>query len=565
MLLVGAENVGKSCCVDTLVGDPFEEYGATEGADLAICNTSDWVKISPEVVSQRLQNKYLYNLKSCADNRTVAAEKDYYEIDASAVVFGEKKGHTKLRVQANQKRSFFTKVVRLFRSAKKHQRSYVVSMTPDEIGATRKHETPTMAEEEIQQAKFIALTDVPQQDGVDVTILDLAGQLQYHNTHSAFIRKENIIMVVFNASQPLSQNIKLRPTSLRSDAMTNSQNIHFWMKTVHSICHEPGNDSDKAALLPIIMFVATHLDLLGDSAEETKEQIILTLADELEGKPYAKHLAGHGEGLLKALRKYCIFLSNKERDHQVIQLLQSTVIEVAAPILSKEQPLVFLKIQRMLLSADKGVLSKEEFHEITYNCGFLASIASKEFSFALQYFHNRGIILHFASVDSLKGLVILSPHWLTKLFSYVLIAHPYQRIGGHHDNAFRNLIQKGILAGSLIIYMLELFNSSEKYASFEIELRQAIDLMKKFYFVARVDHTAKFLIGVKIGNEKELYIVPSLLPMDTPQQNVPESHYDNIKNVYFYLPDGFLPPMLFSQMMAMCINRNRDKQEEILW
>ena len=32
---------------------------------------------------------------------------------------------------------------------------------------------------------------------------------------------------------------------------------------------------------------------------------------------------------------------------------------------------------------------------------------------------------------------------------------------------------------------------------------------------------------------------PSVLPMYTPQQNVPESHYDNIKNVYFYLPDGF--------------------------
>ena len=543
MLLVGAENVGKSCCVDTLVGDPFEEYGATEGADLAICNTSNWVRISQDMVLQRLRSEYLCNLKSCTDSKTTVAAKVY--------------------AKANKKKSFFTKVVHSFRSAKKPKHSGVDSLTSDEIVTA--HKQATVNEEEIQQAKFTAPTDVPQQDGVDVTILDLAGQLQYHNTHSAFIRKENIIMVVFNASQPLSQNIKLRPTSLRSDPMTNSQNIHFWMKTVHSICHEPGDDSDKAALLPIIMLVATHLDLLGDSAEKTKEQIIQALADELEGKPYAKHLAGHGEGLLNALRKYCIFLSNKNRDPRIIELLQSTVIEVATPILSKEQPLVFLKIERILLSTDKGVLSKEEFHEITYSCGFLAAIDSHEFSFALQYFHNRGTILHFASVVSLKKLVILSPHWLTKLFSYVLIAHPYQRIGGHHDNAFRNLTQKGVLAGSLIIYMLELFNSSEKYASFEIELRQAIGLMKQFYFVAQVDHTAKFLIGVKIGNEKQLYIVPSLLPMDAPQQNVPESHYDNIKIVYFNLPDGFLPPMLFSQMMAMCINRNRDKQEDILW
>ena len=380
--------MGKSCCVDTLVGEPFEEYEATEGADLAICDTSNWVKISQETASQRLQKKFLYNLKSCADDKIVAAEKDFSERYSSAKNLGKKERHTKGHVQGSSKKSFFTKVVRLFRSSKKPQHS-------DDDSAT-------VNEEEILRAKFTAPTDVQEEDGVDVTILDLAGQLLYHNTHSAFIRKQNIIMVVFNASQPLSQNIKLRPTSLKSDPMTNSQNIHFWMKTVHSICHEPGDASDKASLLPIIMFVATHLDLLGDSAEETKEQIIHTLADELEGKPYAKHLAGHGEGLLNALRKYCIFLSNKERDQQIIQLLQSTVIEVATPILSKEQPLVFLKIERMLLSSDKGVISKEEFHKITYSCGFLAAVGSEEFSFALQYFHNRGTILHFASVDSLK-------------------------------------------------------------------------------------------------------------------------------------------------------------------
>lgn len=397
-------------------------------------------------------------------------------------------------------------------------------------------------------------------------ILDFAGQTQYHNTHSAFIRKENIIMVVFNASQPLSQNVKLRSGTLKSDTMTNSQSIHYWMKTIHSICHEPGDESDKSSLLPIILLVATHLDLLGDSAEKTKQKIIQILADELEGKPYAQHLAGHGEGLLNALKKYCIFVSNKDRDPKIVQLLRNAVIKVSSPILSKELPLVFLKIEKVLLGINKGVISKEEFHHIAHTCGFLASVESKEFAAALQYFHNRGVVLHFASTDSLKELVILSPHWLTKLFSYVLIAHPYQRIGGRHDNAYHILTKKGILVGSFLFNMLSLFNSSEKYASFEIEQKQTVDLMKKFYFVAQIDHRAKFLKGVKFGNEKELYIVPSLLPSHTDSQlQIPESHYSNVKVVYFYLPDCFIPTMLFSQMMAMCINRNEQKHDDILW
>ena len=544
LLLFGPENVGKTCVAATLVGDPFEESEPTEGADLEICNTSNWVKISLEEASQRVHNKYLYNLKSNADQNTLAAG---------------------LKIKESEKVSrFFTKAVHWFSSIKSGS---AVSTTSSIL---KKEQTPAVEKEEIQGAKATTGTHVQAQDGIDVTILDFAGQVQYHNTHSAFIRKENIIMVVFNASQPLSQNVKVRSSTLRSDPMTNSQNIHFWMKTVHSICHEPGDDSNKSSLLPIILLVATHLDLLGDSAADRKEEIIQTLADELEGKPYAEHLAGYGEGLLNALRKYCIFLSNKHRDPQTIQLLRDVIVEISDPILSKEYPLVFLKIEKLLLGYDKRVITKDEFHQVACSCGFLAASDSGEFAVALQYFHDRGSVLHFANIESLKELVILSPHWLTKLFSYILIAHPYQRIGGriggHHDNSFQILTQKGILVGSFLFYMLELFNGSEKYASFEIEQQHAVDLMKKFYFIAQIDHRAKFLKGVKIGNENELYIVPSLLPEDEDsQQQRPETGYDKVRIVYFYLPDRFIPPMLFSQMMAMSINRNEDKHEEIIW
>ena len=544
LLLFGPENVGKTCVAATLVGDPFEESGPTEGADLEICNTSNWVKISQEEASQRMLNKYLYNLKSNADQNTIAA----------GLKFKESKKVSR----------FFTKAVHWFTSIKSGS---AVSTTSRIL---KKEQTPAVVEEEIQGAKATTGTHVQAQDGIDVTILDFAGQVQYHNTHSAFIRKENIILVVFNASQPLSQNVKVRSSTLRSDPISNSQNIHFWMKTVHSICHEPGDDSNTSSLLPIILLVATHLDLLGDSAEDRKEEIIQTLADELKGKPYAEHLVGYGEGLLNALRKYCIFLSNKHRNPQTIQVLRNVIVEISAPILSKEHPLVFLKIEKILLGYDKGVITKDEFHHIACSCGFLADSDSEDFAVALQYFHDRGSVLHFANIESLKELVILSPHWLTKLFSYILIAHPYQRfggcIGGRPDKPFEILTQKGILVGSFLLYMLRLFNGSEKYASLEIEQQHAVDLMKKFYFVAQIDHRAKFLKGVQIGNEKELYIVPSLLPKDEDsQQQRPETTYDKVRVVYFYLADHFIPPMLFSQMIAMSINRNEDKREEILW
>jgi len=409
--------------------------------------------------------------------------------------------------------------------------------------------------------------DLGDEDGIDVTILDFAGQIMYHSTHSVFIRKDNIIMIVFNASRSLSSNVKVRSSTLRSDPMTNSQNVHFWMKTVHSICHDPGDENDKADLLPVILLVATHLDLLGDAAEQDKEDIIQQLAKELKGKPYAYHLAGHREGLVQALRKYCIFISNKCRNSEEIARLQNAVFELSQPILSKDHPVVYLKIERRLLSIENGVLTTKEFHAVTEECRFPAAIDSDEFVGALNYFHNRGTVLHFPSIKSLQKYVFLSPHWLTKLLSYLLLAHPYQRITGRYNRSFQLLIKNGILLGSFLSYMLDEFNKSEMDTCSGIVPQEAIDLMKRFGFVAEISTNMYFLEECDtFHQEEDLLIVPTLLPED-PQnlKQVPNSTDPNTKVVFYYFPDRFISPTIYNNMVAGCINRNTEKNEDLIW
>ena len=528
LLLVGAEYVGKTCVAATLVDDPFQECTATQGADIQICTTQNWKKIPKEAYSKKLQTDYLNSLTSCAESKTPTAEANV---------------NARKEVQSP--------------SAKE------ITQETSANGTLPKVETEDI--QAIKSVKAKEIKTIKMKDGIDVTILDFAGQVQYHNTHGVFIRKGNVIMVVFNASQPLEKNVKVRSSTLQGNQMTNSENIHFWMKTVHSICHEPGDDTHKASLLPVIILVATHLDLLGDSAEEKKEQIIKTLAKELEGKPYARHLAGHGEGLENALRKYCIFLSNKVRDPKTILQLQSAIIEVSSPILSKEHPLVYLKIERELLGIDKGVIRVEEFHEVTQRCGYLAAIDSKEFAHALQHFHNCGTVLHFASIKSLKGFVILSPHWLTKLLSYTLIAHPYKPTGNGRDLLFNNLQKNGILLGSFLSHMLDSFQKSG-VTGYAIKQNEAVDLMKWFGFLAQISSKTKILEEKIKKDEKEVYIVPSLLPDDTTnEKRIPERNDGNVRIIYYYFPDKFLPQMLFNQVATACINRNEEKREDLLW
>ena len=103
MLLFGAENVGKSCVAATLVGDPFKERDATEGADVEICNTSNWQKITNDELSQRLQSEYLCNLKEIAESKA---------------------GIAKTSIETEKKPNIFTKaVIKLFPSVKRSQPS----------------------------------------------------------------------------------------------------------------------------------------------------------------------------------------------------------------------------------------------------------------------------------------------------------------------------------------------------------------------------------------------------------------------------------------------------------
>ena len=113
-----------------------------------------------------------------------------------------------------------------------------------------------------------------------------------------------------------------------------------------------------------------------------------------------------------------------------------------------------LKIERELMGIEKEVISIQEFHSVAFRCGFLADIDGAEFSQALEYFYHCGVVLHFASIESLKKIVTLSPHWIAKLFSYVLIAHPYQCIGAKEDVSFDILIEKGILLGTFLLCLM---------------------------------------------------------------------------------------------------------------
>lgn len=526
--VLGQENTGKTCLVASLLDDEFQENTATQGADIEVCTifASKWSRIEKKKVSKQLQKKYLGKLKVTAEIKITAERKE-----------------PALKAQNKQQ---------------------LLQSFP---------ELPKAVKADLEQAKAAVLVD---EDGINAIIWDFAGQSVYYGLHSMFLKEENVAMIVFDASQDLQNPSKGRRDPYTQKCInpttTGCESVCYWLKSIHSICHKDGTGvGARSKYVPTVVLVATHIDLIGDdkAIAKRREEIIDQLVSALKGKPFAQHLAGIEDGLREALEKNCIFISNKIRDKKQLDRLRSLLIEASQYILSKEHPVVYLNIEKHLLSLTKMVISTADFLSIANDSGFFAMPQSAELKGALSHFHCKGTILYFPKAELLKDVVVLSPDWLTKLFAYIIVAHPY-RIGCGYDLQFERLINRGILEEVFIAYMVEKFNKEQEKFGLPLTTQQAIEFAQLFGFIAEVNSNIYFLEedDQLPASDKKVFIVPPMLPLKLPDDvydQLPKDSDPLARIVYFKFLEGFIPVMLYYQMLGTCIDRNIKQDEDLYW
>ena len=526
--ILGQPNAGKTCLVASLLGDKFEEQIATQGAEVDVCKifASKWSRLKKGEVSKELQKKY----------------------------FGKLKVTAQIKISAEQQQPIL----------KAQNRQQLLESLP---------ELPKAVQADLEQAKTAVLID---DDGINAIIWDFAGQSVYYGLHSMFLKEENVAMIVFDASQPLQDPVKDRDrdkdpytqTSI-SPTTTGCESVCYWLQSIHSIRKDGSRLGATSIFVPTVFLVATHIDLIGDSkaVEIRKNEIIDQLVLALKDQPFAKHIAGVEHGLREALEKNCIFISNKVRNIEQLDRLRSLLVEACWYILNRQHPVVYLNVEKMLLSLDKAAISTTEFHNIAHDSGFFAEPESAEFKGALTHFHSKGTILHFPQAESLKGLVVLSPDWLTKLFSYIIIAHPYV-LECNYNLQFERLRDHGILEEDFITHMVNKFNKEQEKFGLPISTEQAIEFAQLFGFIAKVNNSTYFLEELHQPplSKKRVFIVPPMLSLKLPDGvKVPEDKDPQARIIYFRFPESFIPLMVYYQMLTACIDRNMKRQENLYW
>ena len=527
--VLGQQNSGKSCLITSLLGGEFEEEIKVQEKDIDVQRifAAKWSRVKKGAVSETLQKQYYGKLKMAAQKRILA-----------------------------KKQKPFSKV--------QNRQQLLESL----------HELPEAVQADLKQATTTSLID---NDDVNAIFWDFADRSLYYGLHSMFLKENNVVLIVFDASQPLQplqdplnrrDNQKYPYT--QTPITTGCKSVCYWLHSIHSICRKDGSQLGATSIfVPTVLLVATHIDLIGDSkgVEARKREVIDLLISTLKGQQFAKHLAGIENGLRAALEKNCFFVSNKVRNQAEFDRLRCVLVEASQYIVNMQQPIVFLNIEKNLLSLNKTVISTSEFQKIAQESGFFALPESTELKGALAHFHRKGTILHFPMAKSLKDVVVLSPDWLTQLFSHVIVAHPYI-IENQYNIQFERLRYYGILEESFIAFMVNKFNKEQEKIALPLSSNQGIEFAQLFDFIVEVNSSTFFLEEddqPTVSNER-VFIVPPMLSLELPDGvEFPDDRSPQVRVVYFRFPERFIQPMVFYQMLSACVDRNIKVEEDLYW
>ena len=523
ILMVGAENSGKSCLIASFLGEAFiEGQMPTDGVETEVCKiySKNWSRMNISDMTMHLHDQFISQFKQNA-LKAMTSRSNQKSVHPSSF---EKGSTTKVQFTEN---------------------------------------LPSPHPKDVQEASSYTPTCDPH--SLNAVVWDFAGQVIFHNTHSIFISESGVPVITFNASMRITAKVSVREDATTpAECHTIIESIHYWLQVVDSMCSVKGSDKDHSPLLPTALLAGTHIDKLHNDIQEArkiaKTIILPVLEEELLGKPYARHLAGMKNGIKSALENFCFFLSNKCRDEEIDRLKHAAI--AVASSLRNEQPIFFLKIEQSLLLQEEQIISKSKMAKIVAESSFSLSEDSPEFEGVLNYFHTKRTILHFSQIDSLKDLVILSPQWLAKLFSYVITAHSYIT-GTELDDAWRQLTKYGILHENLLVHMLEKF-LSDYPITVHVTKQQVVDILLCFHLVALISSDAWFAeTGYpSIPESGDTFIVPSLVPRDE-TKTIPCTDKERI--VYFQFSTGFMPTSVLNQLIADCIRYNVKRQNQLLW
>ena len=296
-----------------------------------------------------------------------------------------------------------------------------------------------------------------------------------------------------------------------------------------------GEDAPKGSIsprVPVVLMIGAHAE---DVTAEEKVQMIQEIRDHFYGTPLLEHLP--------QLPEDCFyFIGNSKPDQKVVNHLRSTILKAVEWVICIPRPTSYLRFEEKILELkeiriEKAVavaIAKEAGIEEEHNVNAL-----------LDYYTKKGILLYFPELDSLKNEVFLLPEEVSDLVCTVITTLDCYPHTGKLQRSYERFKKYALLEGDLFDYMLSHCK--------RIKDRNVIlGLLEKFSLAAKVPSNTKFPGEVCLSEPHEVYMVPSLLVYDQP--NELRAKQSNDVTIAYYFWGRFLPEAVFNKLLVRTIH-----------
>ena len=579
VILLGCEGSGKTSLVDTLVGNSFQNTAPTEGADqmkISITTAANWKLMSEKEKLADLKKQALLESEFFVSLRRWCKS---LEIPLAVQSTFTNLSHNRQILSPGPKATptipTFSTVTDKHSSVKKdaigraHTPVPQIPLNPSHLLGKHHHRNIAyFTTKEFHNLKSMKEKYNPRMRYVH--LWDFAGQQIFNHMHGLFVSEDVVCLIVFNAGKSLFTAPDRRYPNNVTPAKSAIKVICYYMEMISArVSKQSTEGDDLSEFLPTFILIGTHIDELHSDIEIARklafQHFVPALIKELAKKPFAKHIAGSKNNQLFTEGSTSIFfISNKDemRDSLVIGKIKRVIFK-AASITKQSCPIRLVEIERkfmLLAHQDKlRVIDKRLANEVAENYGLYCT--NHELVNTLNYFHQKGILLHFHKVAALSDMIILSPQWLAKLLTYVLTTLKFQPVGPPLALYSQKLQRTGLLEQELLEWNVQRFIEDEKMEGYKIVKladSDVADLLINFKLMTDVSNTS--LVGQNPrGTGRHLFLVPHLLPKeDIVHSKTPGNYF------FYYFPAKFIPDHLVDQLIVKCAEWNRSKQWDIL-
>ena len=583
VVLLGCEGSGKTSLIDTLVGNSFHDTSPTEGADqmeISVTTAADWKimneneKIADLKKQALLESEFFSILKELCNSLEIPpAAQPPSTVSSSALPTQQTSLSVPVTTPTMPTSSTSTDEPTestLKRDAVAEPPKSLPKIPLNPLSSLGKLHKKSMyiTKEEFHKLKAMKEKYNPRRRYVH--FWDLAGQQIFHHTHGLFVSEDVVCLIVFNAGKSLFTVPDQRYPDDITPAKSAIKVICYYMEMISARVSKRSTEGDDLSeFLPTFILIGTHIDELHpDINVATKlafQHFVPALIKELESKPFAKHIAGSKINQLFTQRSSSIFfISNKDemRDPLVIGKIKRVIFK-AASITKQSRPIRLVEMERKLMllaHQDKmSVIDKGLAKEVAENCGL--SCTDQELIRILNYFHQKGVLLHFHKVPALSNMIMLSPQWLAKLLTYVLTSLKCQPVGPPLAPFVHKLQTTGLLEEELLEWNVQQFIMDEATRGNKmVKLigSDIADLFINFKLMANVSNTSLAGQAPRVPG-KNLFLVPHLLPKEELVHSKAFGYH-----FFYYFPAKFIPEHLVDQLIVKCAEWNRSKQYDIL-